>query len=61
MSHQVNQLQVNKKTSNPPNMLSISAFLSNNSTYSDNSNPNPSPNPNPNPSPNPNPNPNHFK
>ena len=53
MSHQVNESQVNKKTSNPPNMLSISAFLSNNSTYSDN--------PNPNPSPNPNPNPNHFK
>ena len=46
MSHQVNESQVNKKTSNPPNMLSISDFLSNNTTSSDN--PNPSPNPNPN-------------
>ena len=48
ISHQVNQSEVNKQTLNPPNMLSISAFLSSNSTYSDNPNPNPSPNPNPN-------------
>ena len=55
MSHQVNELQVNKKNFEFSKYAVNICFLSNNSTCSDNSNPNLSPNPKPNP------NPNHFK